>query len=88
MPGIGYEWYQKYGYHDCHKHDYIVINGYKVRPPRYYDKLCEEEFFAEIKKTRVENADEPIINYGEEMDRLWVEEEVKIKKLERLIRNV
>ena len=65
-----------------------MINGYKVRPPRYYDKLCEEGFFAEIKQRRVENADEPIINYGEEMDRLWVEEEVKIKKLERLIRNV
>jgi hypothetical protein len=88
MPGIGYEWYQTYGYDDCHKHDYIVINGYKVRPPRYYDKLCEEGFFEKIKQRRVENADEPIINYGEEMDRLWVEEEVKIKKLERLIRNV
>jgi hypothetical protein len=50
--------------------------------------LCEEALLAKIKERRVENADEPIINYGEEMDRLWVEEEVKIKKLERLIRNV
>jgi hypothetical protein len=86
--GIGYNWYQTYGYHDCHKHDFVVVNGYEVRPPRYYDKLCSPELMEDLKEKRIKNAKEPIINYDQNMDRLWIEEEVKIKKLERLIRNV
>jgi hypothetical protein len=40
-PGIGYDWFMKY--HDSvFPHDYVVFNGRKVRPPRYYDKLYEK----------------------------------------------
>lgn len=42
----------------------------------------------DIKKSRIESMDEPIINYDSRMDRLWVEEEVKIRKLEKLVRNL
>lgn len=39
-PGIGYEWFMKH--HDSvYPHDYVIFNGRKVRPPRYYDKLYE-----------------------------------------------
>jgi hypothetical protein len=86
--GIGYEWYQKYGWEDCHKNDFVVINGKEVRPPRYYDKLLDDDKLEVIKKQRIEDMEEPIIEYDQRMDRLWVSEEVKIKKLERLIRNV
>lgn len=87
-PGIGAGWYEKYGWDDCHKHDFIVVNGKEVRPPRYYDKLCNEEIMLDIKKKRIESMDSPIINYDSRMDRLWVEEEVKIRKLEKLVRNL
>lgn len=36
-PGIGYDWYKMYK-NDVYPHDYVVVNGRKVRPPRFYDK--------------------------------------------------
>lgn len=86
--GIGYRWYLKYGWSDCHKHDYVVVNGHETRPPRFYDKLCDEKVFEKIKQKRVEEAPEPIINYNENMDRLWVKEEVKKISLDRSARKL
>ena len=86
-PGIGKTWFEKYKT-DVYPHDYIVINGHKVKPPRYYDSLLEEEELAQLKAKRQEDAPETITEYGEAMDRLWVSQEIKIKKLERLIRNL
>lgn len=37
-PGIGAEWFRRYRA-DMHDNDYVVINGTKCKPPRYYDKL-------------------------------------------------
>lgn len=39
-PGIGYGWFMKY-WQDVYPHDYVVFNGRKYRPPRYYDKLYQ-----------------------------------------------
>lgn len=39
-PGIGYDWFQRY-FESVYPHDYVIFNGRKVRPPRYYDKLYE-----------------------------------------------
>lgn len=39
-PGIGAEWFSKF-YASVYPHDYVVFNGKKIRPPRYYDKLYE-----------------------------------------------
>lgn len=39
-PGLGRPWLEKY-MPDVYPHDYVVINGQKKRPPRYYDKLLE-----------------------------------------------
>jgi hypothetical protein len=91
MPGIGYDWYQMYGWTDCHLHDFVVVNGKEVRPPKYYDKLFKQvqpEKYEKLKQQRIEAADDPITNYDKRMDDLWVSEEIKIKKLERLIRNL
>lgn len=41
-PGIGALWYNKYK-RDIYPHDYAVINGKEVKPPKYYDKLFERE---------------------------------------------
>lgn len=39
-PGIGLEWFNKYGKH-AFQLDSVVINGREVRPPRYYDSKYE-----------------------------------------------
>lgn len=39
-PGIGAGWFSKYK-DDVYPHDYVVSDGTKLRPPRYYDKLLE-----------------------------------------------
>lgn len=39
-PGIGYSWYNQYK-SDIHKHGFLVVNGRKVKPPKYYETLYE-----------------------------------------------
>lgn len=41
-PGIGHDWYQKFK-SDVYPSDFLVVNGGKVKPPRYFDKLLELE---------------------------------------------
>jgi hypothetical protein len=84
--GIGREWIEKYK-DDVYPNDYVVINGKEVRPPRYYDNILSESELEEIKKKRQENKI-LIDRYDENMDRLWVQEEVKMRKLEKLVRNL
>lgn len=86
-PGIGREWFDKYKT-DVFPNDYVVINGKKIKPPRYYDSLLTEEELAEIKKERQKAMPDLIKDYDHNMDRLFVEEAVKTKQLERLIRNL
>jgi len=39
-PGIGYEWFVKYGRGDIYRHDKAVMRGgMETAPPKYYDKL-------------------------------------------------
>lgn len=40
-PGIGATYYEKYG-KEVRDHDNVIVNGRKVRPPRYYDTKSEE----------------------------------------------
>ena len=89
--GIGNQWYWKYGWTDAHRHDYIVHDNVKMKVPRYYDKELEKydpEYYQELKNKRKAEAPEVITEYNKAMDQLWVSEEIKIKKLERLIRNL
>lgn len=39
--GIGRRWIEKYAT-DVYPHDYVVMRGKKLKPPRYYDKLLEK----------------------------------------------
>jgi len=53
-PGIGRGWYDMYG-GETYRDDSVVVNGRAVRPPRYYDKLCEaqdESRFEEVRRER------------------------------------
>ena len=86
-PGIGYSWFQKYKT-DVYPRDVCIINNHEVKPPRYYDTLLTEEELKEVKQKRKEQSDDPIDGYDERLDRLWVQEEVKIQALKLLIRNL
>lgn len=37
-PGIGKDWLDQY-HADVYPHDFVVVRGRKLKPPRYYDKL-------------------------------------------------
>lgn len=39
-PGIGADWFRAFS-SDVYPEDFVVVNGRKARPPRYYDKLHE-----------------------------------------------
>lgn len=86
-PGIGNEWLKKYKA-DVYPHDYVVVNKHEIRPPRYYDSLLSEEELEKIKEKRAKELPEVIDQYDENMDRLWVKEAVKEKRLEMLIRDL
>jgi len=51
-PGIGAGWFRKFS-GDVYPGDYVISNGAKRRPPRYYDKLARK---AEIDSDSVEFA--------------------------------
>lgn len=40
-PGIGAGWFEKWS-GDVYPHDYVIVRGRKVRPPRYYDRLLHQ----------------------------------------------
>lgn len=57
-PGIGKLWFDKFK-SDVYPHDFVVINGKKIRPPKYYDRLLEQlDHFqlSDLKAERIEKA--------------------------------
>jgi hypothetical protein len=53
-PGIGYDWFKKY-HNDVYPKDFVVINGVKHKPSKYYDSLLEKmnnKMYEEIKEKR------------------------------------
>lgn len=100
LPGIGENWYEKYGWSDCHANDRIPINRegkkYYCKPPRYYDELLlnekkpqfyNPELYEKIKKKRKQNQEPPIVWKGLN-GRLKTREEVKILQIERIIKKL
>lgn len=85
--GLGHDWLMKYK-SDVYPNDYVVVNGHEVKPPRYYDSLLSEEELATIKDKRAQEAGDPLVDYDDRMDRLWIKEQVKIDKLEKLVRDL
>lgn len=54
-PGIGRGWYDKFK-DDVYPHDYTVIRGKKVHPPKFYDRIYEltdPDMFSKVKASRV-----------------------------------
>jgi hypothetical protein len=87
-PGIGKEWFDKYR-NDVYPSDFITMNGKKIRPPKYYDKIMEATRpyeFEEIKEKRIENAKKHYENNTYE--RLAIREKCQLLKMEKLPRNL
>ena len=57
--GLAYDWFQKNKDEIYHK-DFITIQGFKMKPPKYYDDLMYGDhaaYMSAIKKIRMENFD-------------------------------
>ena len=85
-PGIGKAWFDKY-YKDVYPGDFVVLNGKKMRPPRYYDTQYEILYpseYEKLKEDRKVNAQKYVDNNTKE--RLNVREQVQRLRLKKLIR--
>lgn len=74
-PGIGRAWYDKFKT-DCFPEDFIVMNGKKMKPPKYYFKILSEEdekMYDEIIDARADAAHEKRLDATP--DRLAVREQ-------------
>lgn len=49
--GIGKGWFEKYS-SDVYPSDFIIMEGKKMKPPKYYDRCLEEEAPEEYRKIR------------------------------------
>jgi len=90
-PGIGATWYETY-HRDLYPSDTLVLNGTRMRPPKYYDTLLEKsslygaQLLHALKNERSLKAAQHSANNTPE--RLSVRERLTETKLDKLIRNL
>ena len=86
-PGIGKDWFDKYR-SDVYSRDYVVINGKKVRPPKFYDRMMDQvdplmldfiKYHREVRSCK----------YSEDNSRERLDVRCKVKELQtnRLVRD-
>lgn len=87
-PGIGAEWYKKYR-SDVYPHDYVVVRGKKVRPPKYYDSKYKTDYPYEYDELIYQREKRAKLNFADNTsDRLAVKEQVAEAKLQKLKRTL
>lgn len=92
-PGIGAEWFRRYQA-EVYPRDFVVVNGVKQKPPRYYDKLlaarywdvvewCEKPlFFRELESVEFDRGAKALAAwYDNRRERLEVREVVTKSRL-------
>jgi hypothetical protein len=87
-PGIAANWYTKFSA-DVYPDDFVVVNGRKVKPPKYYDsklEMVDPYLFEDIKHERYVASRKHLDNNTP--DRLEVREKVKMASLGYLIRDL
>ena len=87
-PGIGRGWVDKY-LDDVYPFDFIVINGVKCKPPRFYDGVYELSLSGNtvaLKGSRVVNAKKHSCDNSD--SRLLVRSEICSHRMDRLVRNL
>lgn len=98
-PGIGKKWFDKFK-DDLYPHDYALVRGMKVRPPKFYDsqyEISDPEEFKKVKQARVSRATVMVPAFNDVLrkvqliddngsDRLAVKEVCKLASVKSLIR--
>jgi hypothetical protein len=87
--GLGSGWLDKFS-SDIYNHDYVILNGKKLRPPKYYDSRFEVEHpdeFLGIKGRRVRNALILERDGDNSLDRLKVKKTIQKRKFQLLLRS-
>jgi len=88
-PGIGARWLAKYQT-DVFPRDYVVVNGVKTKPPKYYDVLFEREnpgVFSDLVAQRELDAYSGFLAGEQSYARLDVKRQVKSAQLSQLKRD-
>lgn len=89
-PGIGKPWLDKYST-DVYPRDYVVVNGVKTKPPKYYDVLFEREdpgMFSELVAQRELDGYIQTLKGENSTSRLYVREQVQAARLSMLKRTI
>lgn len=84
-PGIGKGWLEKY-HDEVYPSDFIVVNGVRMQPPKYYDAQQPEESLEWLKHARVKRAASRA--HDNTPERLRTREKVKKAQLGHLKRTV
>lgn len=87
-PGIGKTWFEKYKT-DVYPSDFVVIDGKKFPPPRYYRgqlEIIDPKSFSQLKGRSLAATEEAKDNPNNSRERLWVREEVQLSRLQLLKR--
>ncbi|AXL14478.1 replication initiator protein [Microviridae sp.] len=87
-PGIGKLWFDKYS-DDVFPSDYIIINGKKVKPPKYYDTCYEFSNPIDFKSIKINRNKAVSVHLDNNTpDRLLIREEIQSLKLTQLKRTL
>lgn len=87
-PGLGKGWFDKY-HSDVFPRDEVIINGKKVRPPRYYDSQYEILYPDEMDEVREQRVIKALKTLDDNTpERLYVRETVQKSKLSRLVKTL
>lgn len=81
-PGIGGPFFDRYK-DDIFPHDFVVVNGVKCRPPRYFDKLLRRSDVAEFDFLKSDRSCNPLSVHNSD-SRLVVREQVQLAALKQL----
>lgn len=87
-PGLGKDWYKKYGETDVIPTDSIIIRGKKCKVPKFYDHIYELTNPDEYGKLKTRRAREARKNPDNEPRRLMTREVIKNAQLKYLGRNL
>jgi hypothetical protein len=86
-PGIGANFIDKYR-NDVFPHDYVVVNGHKAKPPRYYFKRLEQQAPDLYEFVQQSRALQGVKECEEQQPDLGARQKVLQAKLKQLQRNL
>ena len=87
-PAIGLNWYKKYK-NDVFPHDYVVLRGKKIKPPKYYSQLYKNDSPYEYEQILAIREHGAKLNHADNTyERLAVKEQVTQAKLRKLKRTL